>query len=756
MSRMLLVLCLTMVIALVSCDRMFGPADAGSSLVQTTLTGRVVDETGKSVSGAVVRGHGMTTTTNVHGVFVLANVTVPVGRAVIMVSKGGYFTGARAACPSASKTTTMFVTLQSAKTTKTINASAGGQVSIGAARVDLPANGYVDSRGNVYTGNVNVAAKYLDPDAESFYDSFSGDMSAVRSDGSVTELISYGVLRVQLTGDQGQELNLRQGTNATLTYPAADASQAAIPLWYFDERLGMWKEEGSASRVGSTYVGTVTHFTDWNLDLPNARRAFIEGRVTCGANIPLAGILVNIGQVTVVTNQDGVYKRRVPADIAFDVEVKGSRNDGVSAGVVTVGPIAENQTLTKDIVVSSCPTILQAQIVDCSNNPIGGFLQIVSTNGVKIASSTTGKITVPVPGGIALTLEGYSTAGLTIASTPVAPITAGSVFDVGNLKACNGVATEYLEITLPDGESARMVALNTNGSEVAIVTQQNLHVYSVATGAKRWSAAVQGSTQYPSALKFVANNNRVALMTSRGTTVFDNTSGMAIAQVTASGKQHINSDGTTLYVLADTSTTGSIQEYDVATGTLSRTINIGTQVQKAGFLGLQGDNLAVIQRFIPGAILTVDLNTGNVIRSYDGASDSLIVSEAMTISPSGKTVILYARGSGGTTGGGFTAVDIIAGSVVSRIQAQASVLAVSPDDMKYVSRAYTQGALPTLTSLRTQQLLRVLPWSTQSQADYPTAFAFSGDGSRLAGMSSGGANTPPNTTNGYVKIYKLQ
>ncbi|MBU3679501.1 MAG: hypothetical protein FGM32_07835, partial [Candidatus Kapabacteria bacterium] len=394
------------VLALAACNPFVDPgAPDDTSTVRTTLTGRVIDETGKSVAGALVTGHGKTATTNANGVFVLSDVTVPSTRAVVIVSKGGYFTGARAAHPSASKTTTMLLTLQQAKQTRTISAASGGQVVVGSATVDLPANGYVDAQGNTYSGTVNVAARYLDPTADNFYDSFSGDMSALRTDGSTTELISYGVLRVLLTGSQGQPLNLRQGATATLTYPAAGAADASIPLWHFDETRGIWVEEGTATRVGGNYVGTVSHFTDWNLDKPNARRAFIEGRVTCGENIPLAGIVVDIGQVHVVTDQDGVYRRRVPADITFDVEVKGSRNEGVSSSPLTVGPISENQTLQKDIVVSSCPTLLQAQIVGCDDKPVGGFVQVITPNGVKIASSTTGKFVMTVPGGTALTLE---------------------------------------------------------------------------------------------------------------------------------------------------------------------------------------------------------------------------------------------------------------------------------------------------------------------------------------------------------------
>ncbi|MBU3700409.1 MAG: carboxypeptidase regulatory-like domain-containing protein, partial [Candidatus Kapabacteria bacterium] len=232
-------------VALTSCNTYVDPElPYDGSSVRTTLVGRVVDEAGKSVAGALVKGHGKTATTNANGVFVLSDVTVPSTRAVVVVSKGGYFTGARAAYPSASKTTTMLLMLQRSAETHSIDALRGGTVKVGSASVDLPANGYVDAQGNTYSGTISVAARYLDPTAPNFYDSFSGDMAALRADGSSTELISYGVLRVRLTGSKGQPLNLRQGATATLTYPTAGAADASIPLWHFDETRGIWVEEG--------------------------------------------------------------------------------------------------------------------------------------------------------------------------------------------------------------------------------------------------------------------------------------------------------------------------------------------------------------------------------------------------------------------------------------------------------------------------------------------------------------------------------
>lgn len=745
-------------VALSGCAPFLDPGQPDdTATVRTTITGRVIDEAGKSVQGALVRGHGSTTTTNANGVFVLQNVTVPSTRAVVMVSKTGYFNGARATYPSAGKITTVVLTLQEAKVTQTVSASAGGKVTVGSASVTLPANGFVDAQGRSYSGSVNVAARYLDPLSANFYDSFSGDMAALRADGSSTELVSYGVLRVMLTGSQGQPLNLASGSTATLSYPAAGSVASEIPLWHFDEKQGIWVEEGKAVLSGSQYLGTVTHFTDWNLDVPGARRAFIEGRVTCGEDTPLAGIIVDIGQVTVVTDQDGMYRRRVPADFAFDVQVKGSRNDGVSAAPSTVGPVAENQTIRKDIVVSPCPTLLEAQIVDCNDAAISGFLQVITPTGVKVASSTTGKMFVTVPAGVALTLEGYSIDGRTITSTPVAPIAGGARFNAGNLKACGGVETKFTEFSLPNGQSARYVALNASGSRVAVITQNTIFAYDASTGVQLWSAGIQGTQVYPTSVRFVAGDQRVALSTNKSTTFYDAATGQVTSTVTVNGRHQVTSDGLTVFVLpSDTPAVSRIDEYDASTGTQRRQVTLAVPVGKGlNLMGMQGDALAVVQTYSPMAIYTVDLASGATVRTFTGLADSSGAStlgESSNLSPSGKVIVVSGRR--GTTGSSTSFVDLITGTEISAITSGASVFAISADDAQFVSRAFTNGAPATLTELRTQKLQRILPIG--SATDYPSAFSFSADGSILAGVT--GSNSQGGTPGGgsKVRVYQVK
>ena len=751
-----------LLVALTGCTPFVDPDDPTyTTSVRTTITGRVIDEAGKSVAGALVRGHGASATTNANGVFVLQNVSVPSTRAVVLVTKNGYFTGARAAYPSANKITTMMLMLQESKQTATVNAATGGKVSVGGASIDLPANGYVDAQGKAYNGTVSVAARYLDPTSNSYYDVFSGDMAALRTDNSSVELTSFGVVRVLLKGAQGQPLNLAAGSTATINFPSAGATDAEIPLWHFDEQRGIWVEEGKAVNTGGRYIGTVTHFTDWNLDRPNSRVAILEGQVTCGENKPLVGVIVDIGQVSVVTDQDGMFRRRVPADLAFDIQVKAERNDGISSAVINVGPIAQNQTLRRDITVSPCPTMIEAQMVDCNDAPIGGFLQVTTPTGVKLASSTTGRMLVAVPAGVALTLEGYSVDGRTITSTPVAPIAAGTLFDAGKLKACGGVETSFIDITLPDNETVVSVALNTNGSKVAAITRQNdgklsLLMYDTQTGAQDWRVGLGAGKDEADKLLFVAADQRLAITSRYGTTIRDAFTGSTLQGVTTDGTQFVTSDGSRVYVMANTPPYQQISTYDAVLGTFLGTKSFGSEPNRVSwFMGLQDDKYAIVRVYQPFSIMTVDLATGNVLRSYNGSGDSTSVMELSQLSPSGKIIVVAGQRGSGTTGGQSQFVDLVTGTTISQMTTEASVMAISYDDAQYVSRAYTQGAPTVLASLNTHQILRVLPL-TAAATDYWSSFSFSRDSRKLVGVSSAGANNPGGGRNARLRVFTVK
>ncbi|MFT6810532.1 MAG: hypothetical protein ACJA01_003776 [Saprospiraceae bacterium] len=145
----------------------------------------------------------------------------------------------------------------------TLKHSEGGQIS-------LPANGIVTSNGTNYQGSVDVAMNWIKPSSETLSSEMVGDLSGIDEDGAIRSLKTYGMLQVELIGSNGQLLNLREDQEAQLTFPVPPELQAnatpSIPLRSYNEISGTWIQEGMAIKEGNAYVGTVSHFSSWNVD----------------------------------------------------------------------------------------------------------------------------------------------------------------------------------------------------------------------------------------------------------------------------------------------------------------------------------------------------------------------------------------------------------------------------------------------------------------------------------------------------------
>ena len=139
--------------------------------------------------------------------------------------------------------------------------------------ISLPSNSVVNVATDApYTGTVNVAVHWIDPTAVDLDQIMPGDLRGIDETGSLKGLKTFGMTAVELTSASGELLQIASGKKATLTMPVPPAllsnAPSSIPLWYFDEINGLWKQDGTATKTGNTYVGDVSHFSFWNCDQP--------------------------------------------------------------------------------------------------------------------------------------------------------------------------------------------------------------------------------------------------------------------------------------------------------------------------------------------------------------------------------------------------------------------------------------------------------------------------------------------------------
>ena len=323
------------------------------------LSGIVRDASGTPIEGVSIVSGSSAATTNTDGFFEFDQiqvVSVPNDRSVVRFSKAGYFDVVRSmdadddAADGASWEVVMCRKENNDFTSiKTYSSSSDQTLQAGEMKIDMPQDGYkVDGTGVGYTGKVKSEMVYLDPNNERFSEMMpGGDLTAVRSDNSSAQLVSYGMTDLNMYAENGDKLQLKDGCKAKLTFPIpagmGENPPASIPLWSFNEKTGLWEEEGSAALQGNVYVGEVAHFSWVNLDYPE-KQGTVYGYVKDDTGKVLPGVRLSIGQLlaSTVTKSDGYYSHEVPANTDFCITVKdlyyGGIDQKISVKVPALSP----------------------------------------------------------------------------------------------------------------------------------------------------------------------------------------------------------------------------------------------------------------------------------------------------------------------------------------------------------------------------------------------------------------------------------
>lgn len=334
------------------------------------LSGIVRDASGTPIEGVSIVSGSSVATTNTDGFFEFDQiqvVSVQNDRSVVRFSKAGYFDVVRSmdadddAADGASWEVVMCRKENNDFTSiKTYSSSSDQTLQAGEMKIDMPQDGYkVDGTGAGYTGKVKSEMVYLDPNNERFSEMMpGGDLAAVRSDNSSAQLVSYGMTDLNMYAENGDKLQLKDGCKAKLTFPIpagmGENPPASIPLWSFNEKTGLWEEEGSAALQGNVYVGEVAHFSWVNLDYPE-KQGTVYGYVKDDTGKVLPGVRLSIGQLLAptVTNSDGYYSHEVPANTAFSITVKAQYYGGISQmAFVNVAALSPGESRRVDITLS--------------------------------------------------------------------------------------------------------------------------------------------------------------------------------------------------------------------------------------------------------------------------------------------------------------------------------------------------------------------------------------------------------------------
>ena len=304
LTSLSLIFCFLTALFATSCSKTSSPdaVNPTNVTVTTAIFGTVTDETNRPLAGVVVNINAQTVTTDAQGIFSSQGVTVT-KKTVLKANYNGYFQSLHLLDLANKKSTSLQIKLQRKVQTTSFSSSTGGTATIGntGASVVFPVGGYKTvSTNQPYTGNVLVYARFANIDSDKFIQTVPGTMTATDANGVDSRLRTFGMMEVLMTDASGNALQLSNST-ATISMPVATSqastAPSSMPLWSLDETTAIWKQEGTATKQGNAYIGTVSHFTWWNCDIaqPVADRAAIKGRVVRiknGLTVPISGISI--------------------------------------------------------------------------------------------------------------------------------------------------------------------------------------------------------------------------------------------------------------------------------------------------------------------------------------------------------------------------------------------------------------------------------------------------------------------------------
>lgn len=489
-------------------------------LVATTIVGRITDEQNKPIMGATVKAGTNSTVTDANGNFKIANANVYAQAAVVKVEKAGYFKGSRTFYARQYQEQYVDIILLTKQSVGEIPSTTGGSITLGnGSALTLPSNSVVNaSSGASYSGPVAVAMAWIDPTSPNLQRQMPGDLRGIDANNVEQGLKSYGMLDVELTGTNGEKLQIAAGKKASLSFPLPTAVQGSAPssiaLWSFNDATGIWQQEGNAVRTGNFYKAEVGHFSFWNCDAPfplaNFDAVFTDQNQQPLKNVLVSIIMANGYTACSWTDSSGYIYGKVPSNENLTLQLKSDYDCATPFFTQNISPMATgtNNTLghiTVTIVAASAVTV-SGTVVDCSNLPFSnGFVDIKvgAFKNYRAALSNTGSFSLSFVDCSSTPTITYCATNLSSSqqSAPVSAVLAAGNNTLGQISAC-GISTEkFIHYTL-DGIDYSIIApgdsISTYGSSpsgiqnaMASVMWQNFN--NTKTGAFAFSGSYPDS-----------------------------------------------------------------------------------------------------------------------------------------------------------------------------------------------------------------------------------------------------------------------
>ncbi len=422
--------------------------------IKTSVGGIIVDEGDNVISNVKVSIGDKSLATDKNGIFLFKNIVVDSKNIYIRAEYPGYFTGSHTIITKPGTRNSIKIQLLSKTTVKTYQSNQIGSAIYNDYSVEIPANAVITEDGTDYTGLVKIVSKWLDPTSDKLGDKMPGRLIGLSSGGSITGLTTMGMIAVELLNNADETLRLKDGFEATIKMkvPKSIVNKApvVIPLWYFDEKNGIWKEEGSANLINGTYEGKVKHFTFWNCDynVPFVEMVF---KIVDQFGKPIEGAYVfaqilNLSSVgSGISDNNGEVSGFVPKDEIINIQVSLPFSACmVPALTQQIGPYSQNSSIILTINNNLNNYTISGDVIDCDNNPVTeGYIYIKAKKDIIwVNNSGHFEKTLMICGQptVSIILKGIDIINFKSSQDIILNLSSGDSVNIGTIQACDAVS----------------------------------------------------------------------------------------------------------------------------------------------------------------------------------------------------------------------------------------------------------------------------------------------------------------------------
>lgn len=353
-------------------------------VIQGSIMGQVLDEEQLPIPDASVGHLDDFTTTDDEGLFSFTDIELFEDGSLLTIEKDGYIKGSKKFY--ASDDNVLSIQLSPKTILENTSSSEGGRVDINEAFIILPSGGYETSENQIYSGDLRVFGKWLNPAQEQDSYEMPGDLTGYDELGELKALICFSMLKVGIEDNSEDIIQLTGDQTAIISFPIPqellEYAPEEISLWYYDEANGSWIEDGVAILVAGRYEGEVSHISVWACGIS---QPVIEVSGSFNSN----GVVLGSKKIKLIdyqsgyrafstTNEKGHFTAKMPAGINLNIEIENECSNLPLKDVV--GILTDNEDLgPRDIESDGSGLVrIKGTITDCSDNRISSnsFLKI--------------------------------------------------------------------------------------------------------------------------------------------------------------------------------------------------------------------------------------------------------------------------------------------------------------------------------------------------------------------------------------------